>query len=345
MYNLLTSIAGFLLVMGVVVTIHEWGHFIVARLCGMKVHAFAFGFGKILWSKTVNGVNYRICLWPLGGYVQIAGMGGDHDENDKGSYFSKPRWMRILVALAGPAMNFVLAFLLLWTVFFFNKDVVENRSQPFFVKEVVAGSLASQAGIQSGDQIISVGVLPTPYMNYLQAATFILSGVEEKEVVVVRNGTEIKLSVGKGRPLGVVLEQKPEEGRVPTSTISFAANETYLLTTYTFVATGELFLGNIPVKESISGPITIGTQSGEMLRSGIVSLMFFAALVSVSLGVMNLLPIPILDGGHVLLASIEAIRRKDFSEKARERFGMIGLLFVYALMGTAIFYDIVRLFE
>lgn len=445
------QILGFLVAILVLVTIHEFGHFYVARRCGVKVLRFSIGFGKVLYSRhDKHGTEYALAAIPLGGYVKMLDeREGEVAPEDKHlSFNSKTVWQRIAIVIAGPVANFILAILLFWGLMLQGeKDLIP------VIGKVEAGSIAAHAGLESGQEVLSVDGEPTPtrqmfYQQLLRrlgetgvmqltlkypgsslsyeseiVLTEWLQGVDEPDPLKglglslyvppldavaaeitpgspaenagMRTGdrvvsvdgqsidsAEIWIDYVKQRPgqaLQVMIERDKEQltltmtpasvtekgetfGRVgmgvqpkpwPEEMVreyhhsiggAFIAgvNKTWDTSAFVLLSVKKLVLGEISTK-NLSGPISIAKVAGASAESGLKSFIGFLALLSIFLGVFNLLPIPVLDGGHLMYYLIEAIKGSPVSEKAQLAGYQVGLFLVVGLSLLALYNDIMRL--
>ena len=454
MTSFLLAILGFVLAIGILVTVHEFGHYSVARLCGIRVLRFSIGFGRPLWSRRmgVDGTEYRVGMVPLGGYVKMLDEREEAvPEADRHRAFNRqsiPR--RTAVVLAGPAFNFLFAILAYWLVFMAGVPGVKP-----VIGEVVADSHAEAAGFQVDDEIAAVR--DRPVATWQKANIEMLDAVLAEEVVDVRvrrgaerrelqlevptderraltepgqlmeglglrpwfaalppeigemtedgagqraglregdrvrsvDGTpvaswqalrdrisespdrELRLSVerdGELREIAVTPErvetEDGDQGRLgvaprvseemiesmradqrygPLAALGQGVGNTWEMTSLTVRMLGRMVMGEVSV-QNISGPINIAQYAGVTVSSGLVSFLSFLAIVSISLGIINLLPIPVLDGGHLLYLAAEGVTGKPPSERSLLIGQQIGLLAIAALITFAIANDLVRIF-
>jgi regulator of sigma E protease len=438
--NLLLGVA---LVLGLMILIHEWGHFIVARLFGVRVDVFSIGFGPRLFGVKHGATDYRVSALPLGGYVRMAGQ--DLSEVDSSEQaptgapdelMSKPRWQRALISFAGPAVNLIFPVVLLTSLF-----VAVGVPYPvYFDKPVEVVALPSGAGsfessLQVGDKVLSIGGISNPTWEQAQKAikqtlpgkTLKLevensgkrrsveitgkegaqadhvlgfapiravldeigpgtpaqrAGLRENDAIVgvdtqkieywgqfvdfVRgsSGRTLKLEVArKGEVLhlevtpqlgatesgeniyqiGVAVQEASAYRRVP---FTQGLHDAWLTTTErvgeTIGVVGKLFSGRVSVRQ-LQGAVGISRAAGDAVRRGPLAVILLMVLISVNLGILNLLPIPILDGGNILLLAIEGVLRRDLSLAFKERFVQVGLVFLLVLFAVVMYNDVVRL--
>lgn len=451
--NVWTYGVTFLFVLGLLVFVHEWGHYIVARMCGVKVDVFSVGFGKELFGWTAkSGTRWKISLFPLGGYVK---MYGDSDPASAGfsddiiletgetrtmtegersvAFFAKPVWKRALIVFAGPGINYIFAIILLSGLYMFMGRPIT----PPVVSGIEVGSAADIAtlkphdiiktingkeidsfdqvrrkamltldeeivfGIERNGQPITITAMPSKitdtdrfgfshergYLGLIGPA----NGIDIAQITSV-NGKETKGDVAKTQklleqslgqdiiistsaqgegvpnkikinapkdlnkfdakpsdpkaPIALILGQKPGDEAIkygPIDAVGVAIHESYRITAETLKAIGQMFMGTRSTKE-LGGIIRIGAMAGDMAERGYVALIVFTALLSINLGMINLFPIPMLDGGHLLFYAIEAVRGKPISERAMEYAFRFGLVVLVTLMVFSNLNDVLQLF-
>lgn len=354
----------FLLILTVVVFIHEAGHFAVARWNGVKVDVFSIGFGPEVWGFTAkSGTRWRLSLLPLGGYVKMFGdadassaTGDDRPmtEAEKELSFRYKRvGQRAAIVFAGPAANFIFAILGLAGMFM----VLGQQVTEPVIGQVHAGMAAEQAGLKAGDRVLAINGTTVERFQDIQRIVR-LEMEQPLDLTLDRNGQQLEI-VAKPR----IIERKGMFGdmeRVPVLGISadpsstrivkhgpFAAlgqalKETESMVSSTFVGIGQMINGTRDSDE-LGGPIRIAKGAGEAAQIGLASVVFYTILLSLNLGLINLFPIPVLDGGHLLFYGFEAILGRPLGEKAQEYGFRIGLFLVLALMVFATRNDIVSL--
>lgn len=361
--SLLTMIIGFLLVLGPLVVLHELGHYLVGRFFGIKADAFSVGFGKEIAGFTDRrGTRWKLSALPLGGYVQFAGdmnpasaplpeQDGLSPAERAQTFHAKPLWQRALVVLAGPLTNLVCAVLIFAA---FNLAYGRLVSVPE-VQAFAPGSAAQAAGMQVGDRIVAVSgnkianfndipeyVVPYPGRTVPVAVkrgeqTVILSVKIDSQVEKDRFGNEarigrIGIAGGKGElvPVG------------PLEAVSLGVDQSFGVIRMMVAGIAQIFTGERSVKE-LGGPIKIAKYSGEQLSLGWSQFVGFAALISINLAFINILPIPGLDGGHLAFYAAEAVRRKPLGLRSQEWAVRTGVALVLALMLVVTINDIVSL--
>jgi regulator of sigma E protease len=443
MHNAFINVVTVVLVLGFMILIHEWGHYVAARLMGVRVDVFSIGFGPRIWGFRRGPTDYRLSMLPFGGYVKMAGdnpieeRAGTADE-----FLSKPRWQRVLIAVAGPTMNILFALVVTLALFMVGAPEPAYLNKPALVAGVFPGSPAAQAGLQPGDVIVKVDALKTAnwedaifetevaptgarivlsvqrngIQEFLQlppappqetrdeaqllgyplapvvvgtvtaGAPASKAGLKPDDRILSVNGqqtvnqiqflTQVRSSEGK--PLTIAVRHvgapasaaedliitpiygDPGDGQkrwqigITVGTENVYARHSFLdaatrsgrfnyrMTRQILHVLGGLFQGKVSLKQ-LGGPVGIAPQLGEAARHSFLDLMSLTAVISLNLGVLNLLPIPILDGGHVLMLAIEGLLRRDLSVAVKERFVQIGLVFLLGVIVLTTYYDILKL--
>ena len=366
--HLVGYLVPFLFVLTIVVFFHELGHFLVARLCGIKVLVFSIGFGpEIVGFYDRYGTRWKISAVPLGGYVKFFGDENaasvpDHEaaavmnEAEKEvSFIHKPVGPRAAVVVAGPLANFILAIAIFAGVFM----TVGKQSTTARVDTVQPASAAQAAGFMPGDLVVAIDGEKIDNFGDMQRIVSVSAG-ETLNVEVDRGGAHVTLkatpqlreltdSFGNKHRLGVLgISRSMAPGDIktqkmgPLQAVAEGARETWFVVDRTLSYIGGVFTGR-EAADQLGGPIRIAQVSGEVASVGFVALIHLTAVLSVSIGLLNLFPIPLLDGGHLLFYGIEAIRGRPLSERAQEVGFRIGLAIVVMLMIFATFNDILRL--
>ncbi len=366
--NLAGYLVPFLFVLTIVVFFHELGHFLVARLCGIKVLTFSIGFGpEIVGFYDRYGTRWKLSAVPLGGYVKFLGDENaaskpDHEgaahmtEEEKAvSFIHKPVGPRAAVVAAGPIANFILAIAIFAVVFMiFGKQITSAR-----VDTVQPNSAAQTAGFQPGDLVVAINGENIDSFAEMQRIVSINAGdpltidVERGGVHVTLKATpelkELKDNFGNVHRLGVLgISRSMSPGDIktqkvnPLQAIVMGVQETWFVVDRTISYIGGIFAGRESA-DQLGGPIRIAQVSGQVASAGFVALIHLTAVLSVSIGLLNLFPIPLLDGGHLLFYGIEAARGRPLSERAQEVGFRIGLAIVVMLMIFATFNDILHL--
>jgi len=434
---------GFVLVLGVLILVHEWGHFIVARLFKVRVDVFSIGFGPRLFGWKRGATDYRVSAFPLGGYVRMAGQ--DLSEIDSGDQkptgapdelMSKPRWQRALISLAGPVVNLIMPIVLLGGFFAIRGfPYPAYLDKPIVLSDLPKESPLAKAGVSDGDKIISINDTPTPTWSKVStllqqtpvtgALRFLVehqgtkqtveisasnlraaeqplgyppvpailgqvlsgkpgsrAGLKTGDVILSINETPVRnwpqcvdlIHQSNGQVLNIVVRRDGKErtfqvrpgyekdelgefawriGAGPggewsfrsmtlTASVKEASVETVDATGKLLGVISKLFTGKLSVRQ-LQSFVGIAVQAGQAVQEGPVDTINLMAILSLNLGILNLLPIPILDGGNILLLSMEGIRRRDFSLSFKERFVQVGLVFLLVLFAYVMYNDVMRL--
>lgn len=344
-----------LLVLSALIFFHELGHYSAARFFGVYVEVFSIGFGKKLFSFQWIGTQWQISAIPLGGYVKMKGQ-DDSDptaiSSDSDSYTAKKPWQRIIILLAGPLANFALAW-----VFFYAIALGGPQALSPVIGKIVQDSPAHQAGLHNGDKVLSINGKSITAWDELSEAIKTSEGT--LTLAVDRNGTQsfITLTPRISETTNLFKEkiQQRMVGIAPagvthtldlsfSETITYASKQTYETSFLIFQSVQKLLTGVVPAKE-VGGVVSIVQITADATAYGWMSLLFFSALISVNLGVLNLLPIPALDGGHIMFNLYEMIRRKAPSEEVIYRLTIGGWVLLLGLMTLGLYNDITRLMQ
>ena len=425
-------------VLGLMIFIHELGHFMAAKAFGVRVLVFSLGFGKSLLHYTSGGTDYRISALPFGGYVKMAGDDpSEVREGDAGEFLSQPRWHRFVIAIMGPAMNVLLAVVLLTGLYKFHYQRPAYLERPARVGDVEPGSPAAKADLQPGDVIVRFDSMVNPKWEEL-GLKIITSANETIPVEVERDGQDVKTTItpvakgpdrvgdagldpympgiihavepglpasksglkagdeivgignrkvfyfpsiayavqsGKGKPVDLDVVRAGREFQVTIKPVyaevdgerrwrlgflfkndvvvrhlpwgqalksSLADNARNCRVTFDVL--GKILTRHMSAR-SLSGPIGIAQISGEAYRAGLPELLLLVSFISLQLGIFNLLPIPVLDGGVILLLLVEGLLRRDLSLQVKERFVQVGIVFLLLLAAFVMYNDLVKTFR
>ncbi|MEM6712564.1 MAG: RIP metalloprotease RseP [Pseudomonadota bacterium] len=365
---LLGTIVPFLFVLTLIVFVHELGHFAVARWCGVGVRAFSVGFGPELvgWTDT-QGTRWKLSAIPLGGYVKFDGdenvasvpdnkqLAQMNDEQKSRAFQLKPLWQRASVVAAGPAANFILAIIIFASIFMaFGERITVPR-----IDSVQEGSAAEMAGLVAGDIIVAIdGEQVSAFAEVQRTVAF--SAERPLTLTIDRLGALLDVTVVPERReiddgfgniqrvgvLGVVHESSEDEVETvtygPLAATGRAVEQTGLVITQSLTYIGRIIVGQESA-DQLSGPVRVAKISGDVATLGFLALIQLAAIISVSIGLINLFPIPMLDGGHLAFYAVEAIRGRPLSERSQEFGFRIGLAMVMGLMVFATWNDITTL--
>jgi regulator of sigma E protease len=432
--DFLIMIVSVSIVLGIMVLVHEWGHFIVAKSFGVRVEIFSIGFGTRLWGYKRGDTDYRVSALPLGGYVKMAGDNPLEDrKGDPDEFLSKPRWQRVLIALAGPAMNIVLSVILVAGIYMRGSKQPAFLDRPMVLVGVLQDSAAQKAGLLPGDHVISVNGASNPTWDRAQLELMSTLPGHALSIVVDRNGQQLSFSVSaaqsveevfgypqdhlivsavspgtpaersglmagdvilkvngialangaefppivdksQSQPLDLEVQRgdrtihvqiRPQQvsaasgvprwqigvlrtGDLVDRRLSFGAaivesvGMNALMARQVSYVVVELFRGNISLKQ-LEGPLGIARESGRAAKQGLAELFSLMAVIGVNLAVLNLLPIPPLDGGHILMLFIEGTIRRDLSVRVKERFVTVSMVFLLLVFAIVMYNDVLRL--
>ena len=355
MENLLYSIIAAVVGLGVLIVFHEFGHFLLAKLSGVGVLTFSVGFGPKLWVKKKGETEYALSAFPLGGYVKM--VGEDPEEEVKAvdlerSFAHKSLLKRTAIVAAGPGFNLLLAVVLLMIVFlFYGVPVLSN-----LIGAVEPESPAAQAGLQKGDRIVAVDGQAVTAWDDLSSKIKQSAG-RSLDLRVQRSGEDLAMTVQPRKRevknifgelkedwmIGIGSQVSIEKGD-PGLAISKAFVQTYEYSKLTLIGLYKMITREVSPR-NLGGPILIAQMAGQQAQEGIGSFLAFLAVLSINLGILNLLPVPVLDGGHLFFFAIEAIIGRPVSIKYREKAQQVGIFLLLLLMIFAFANDIFRLFE
>ncbi len=354
MLQVLQNIGYFLAVLVIVVLIHELGHYAIARWRGVAVRVFSIGFGRELFGwNNKSGTRFCVAAIPLGGYVRMEGWTQEEFEEmpvQKRSegFLGKPLWAKMLVVVAGPIANFLLAIVIFSVLYMTQGAPVVDKADGIPIGEVMANSSAERAGLLAGDRILKVDGEKIDRFEKLVhvieqsgGRKLVLSVSRASQLLQVELRPQATEAGGAYR-IGVRLAVAKTE-RLGLARASWrATNDSILLSREILVAIKELIAGTRSTDE-LSGPVRLAQISGEAGRAGLPIFFSFTAILSINLGLLNLLPIPMLDGGHLVFYSIELVRRKPLSEKLQQILSFCGLAMLGALMLWVTGQDILRI--
>ncbi len=364
---ILHNFLSFIFIISFLVFFHEFGHFIVARLCKVKVEEFSIGFGKKLFSfKDKYQTEWKICLLPFGGYVKMYGDKNSASIPDvdliknmseterKNSFIAKNVYQRIAIVSAGPIANFIIAILIFLIIY---KIYGINKIEPI-ISEVVVDSPASKAGLKIGDKIIAVD--GKEINDFTEMRTHIVLSVDPvMNFQILRNDKILNFSIApqiskqtdnfgeksEVRTIGVIADNISNQKLTIAESFQQSLSDTYNISLNILKTLKQLIVGDRSIKE-LGGPIKIAKYSGKSMKMGIIAVAYFMAMISINLAVMNLLPVPVLDGGHLFYYIIEAIRGgKPLSIKVQNLGYNLGLSILISLMVFTTINDIIGLIK
>ncbi len=354
----MNSLFSFVLVLGVLIFVHEFGHFLIAKLCGVRVLKFSLGFGNKVIGRKWGETEYLISAFPLGGYVKMYGeqQGEPIPESEQARSFShKSVKQRFAIVFGGPLFNLLFA-----VVLFFIMFALAGLPEPVdttTIGQVSPGSVAEKAGLKSGDHIVSIDGRKT--VSWQQVSELIKESKGREVVLVIdRAGKTLTVrakptmekvknifgeEVGQRYLLGIVRSDEVRYKKVGVvESIRAAFIQTWNLIYLTIMGIVKIIERVVPASE-LGGPIRIAQIAGQQLEAGWMNLLYFMGLLSVNLGILNLLPVPVLDGGHLLFLTIEGIRKKPVSDRVMEISQKVGIALLGSLMLFVFYNDIFRI--
>jgi len=350
----LVTLISFIVLLGILIFVHELGHFLAARLGGVGVLKFSLGFGPKIIGKKIGETEYVLSWIPLGGFVKLLGESGTEElppEDEKRSFFKQPTWKRLLIVLAGPVFNFLLAIVIFLIVYMYG---LPNLIP--VIGEMPPDSAARAAGLVAGDKITALNGKGITYWDQIkpiikesagsEIEVRILRGQEEKVFLVKPKLSKAKNIFGEEEstyllgvsPAGkVVIERKN-----PLMAMISSIDKTWEISKLTLISVVKMIEGVISPR-TLGGPIFIAQVAGDQVKEGIIPFILFMAILSINLGVINLFPIPVLDGGHIFFYIIEIVTRREIPLKIKEISQQIGFVVLLMLMLFVIMIDIERL--
>ena len=355
----MNSLLSFVVLLGLLIFVHELGHFLFAKLFGVKVLKFSLGFGPKVFGRQHGETEYVISAFPLGGYVKMLGEQPEDEvasEEKERSFSAKPVWQRMIVVAAGPLFNLFFAVLLFFAIFAVVglPDLVPGTA----IGEVSPDSPAAAAGLQAGDTIVAIDGNPTE--KWEDVSGMVATSEGRKLILTIqRDGKSLELVgqpttqptrnifgevVGERYLLGISRLDELVYRKIGLGEAFVAGcSQTWTFIYLTIMGIVKIIQSVVPASE-LGGPIRIAQLAGERLQAGMLHWLHFMGILSINLGVLNLLPIPILDGGHLVFFSLEAVRRKPLSLSAQDIWQRFGLILLGTLMIFVFYNDIVRLF-
>ena len=352
-----TNIFAFVVVLGILIFFHELGHFLVARFFGVGVEKFSLGFGPRLFGKKIGLTDYRVSVIPLGGFVKMVGEDPTSEMDPQDiplSFTHKHVFKRMLIVAAGPAFNLLLAVLIFYGIFQISGTYILKPS----IGGVQENSPAQAAGLQAGDMITAIDGVPVA--NWDEMAALITGSEGNPLTITIQrpewDGFTVTLTPQTTTSKNIFGEDIQRHiigissaGEVvnlrlnPVESLAESIKQTYNITKLTIVSIVKLIQGTVSTK-TLGGPIMIAEMAGQQAREGAVNLVFFIALLSINLAIINFLPIPVLDGGHLLFFLIEAITRRPVNTRMREIAQQAGIFILIMLMIFVFYNDITRIF-
>ena len=350
MFTVLFNILLFVIILTIIISIHEFGHFIWAKLTGVYVYEFAIGMGPKIISKQYGETVYSIRAIPFGGFCSLAGEDLDEDDAKKvpknKRLQNKSCWQRFLIMVFGPLNNFILAVVLL----FFIALIWGGTTMKPIISEVEKGSAVEKIGIEEGDKIVKINGKKVTTSDDVSLYIAMADPTKKNTITVERDGKNINFKVkpekiGKGKEVtykyGMALKQERTKGF--GNTIVYTFKKTGSIFKQMFITVGALFTGGVKVSQ-LSGPVGIYSVVGEQAKTGLANIIYLVAFLSINVGFINLLPIPAFDGGHILFIIIEMIKGSPVKPEIENKIHTIFLMLLLLLMLIVTFNDILRLF-
>lgn len=348
------SLIIFLFILGLLIIVHEFGHFIMAKRIGVKVEKFSLGFGPRILKRKKKGTEYSVSIIPLGGYVKLAGDNLEEYKGNRSEYLAQAPGRRFWIIFFGPLLNYILGILCFWLIFSVGYPKVTTK-----VGGLIDGFGAKEAGIQVGDKIIAVDGEKVEFWEDLQKIVRDKKEAAEVSLSVMRGNQNYTIEVNiKEKRLEDSLGQKRNVGLLGVTasdeivevrhgffkSFFLGVDRALDLTLMTYKALGRMLTGKMSLRESVTGPLGIFDITSQAMSIGAIALLHLIAVLNISLAIFNLLPLPILDGGHIALLGLEKMRGRYLSLKEERLIVQIGLTLIITLAIFVTYNDIVRLF-
>lgn len=334
--SIIISTLAVMIVFGLIIFIHEFGHFSTAKLFKVKVHEFAIGMGPCIFKKQKGDILYSLRLIPMGGYVKMEGE--EEDSEDENSFSKKKPWQRLIILASGAVMNFILGIIFIIILFGATYPVIPNTT----ISEVLTDYGAYEAGIKAGDEIYKVNNERISNSMDISLAT---GDSDVANVIVIRNGEQkefdvkLKSEENSGKYLGIKLGAVPKN---PFNLTGYSFNYAKTIIKLTYKSFIGMFTGNVSVND-MSGPVGIVTEIGSAAQRGIEDVLFILILITLNLGVVNLFPLPALDGGRIVFVIFEMLTRKKLKTEHEAIIHFIGFMLLILFMLYITKNDITRL--
>jgi len=333
-------------VLSILIVTHELGHFIAARMSGIRVEKFSIGFGPVILSKEIRGTQFIVSAVPLGGYVKMSGEERNSCEGKSYEFFSKPLGVRARVIFSGPLSNYIFSFLIIWALFTMGMPKLNTT-----ISAIVKGMPAEVAGIKKGDTIIAVNKKKIKGWKDLQKAVYssrgsivvsVLRGKEKIDFRMMPKVESLKDIFGRNierRMIGIVPGVVMVKYNFFTAFFE-GAKYTVHLTFMILKGFYYMVTGAVPLSKSVAGPIKLFTITASVFKQGIMALMNLVSFIGISLAIVNLFPIPVLDGGHLLFIGLEKVRGKALSDRTEAILTKIGITILSLIMLFVFYNDI-----
>ena len=352
----MTAWIAVLITLSFIIVVHEWGHFIVARLIGVKVERFSIGFGPKLLGLRRGDTEYCLCLFPFGGYVKMA---GESDEEESPKPAPKPKkWEyrgrsigeRIAIVMAGPAVNYLVGFLIFVVIFLVGAPILSTK-----IGKVMEDYPAARAGLKEGDRILAVNGRVMDNWEEVTEAIHSQTGPIELKInragqteaitiqPTVKEMTNLLGATVRVGMVGIAPSEEVETRRYPLpQAVARAGGRIYSLTHLTLQALWRIATGGLSVKESMTGPVGIFYLTSSVAQQGFIHLLQLVAILSTSLGIFNILPLPVLDGGHCLFLLIEKVKGSPVTFRTQEWLTRAGMALLLLLLVVVTYNDLVK---
>lgn len=325
-----------LVIFGVLIFVHELGHFVTAKLFGVKVHEFSLGMGPAIFKKKKEETDYSIRLLPIGGYVKLEGE--DFASDDERAFNKCHPAKRIIILMSGAFMNVLVGFLLFVLLFSLSKEVHVP-----IVSDLMEGSPAHEAGLMEGDRIYSINGRRIHIQSDVTLELY-LNGGRKADIVVLRDGKQIPYSIAPMEDEGrFIIGFYTQAQKTNLKNVLYNAYYNTFFTVRLVYTSLKMLLTGAASLSDMAGPVGIVGEIGNAVKVGFLYVIDFAALIAVNLGVMNLLPLPALDGGRIVFVLIEIIRKKPMKDKVEGYVHLVGLILLFLLMIIITFSDIMKL--
>lgn len=360
-YLLANNLFFFIIIISIIVFVHEMGHYLVAKFSGVKVESFSIGFGREIWGfNDRSGTRWKISYLPFGGYVKML---GDRDpasspdfakiaqlseEQRRSAFYNKPVGVRAAIVVAGPIANFIFAILILTGLILFNGRFTTTN----IIKEVVVDMPAHIAGLQVGDRINKIDNNNVKDFSDIEAFVSINQGKEllleierngqllnyrlTPKIIATQDALGNKIKVGR---IGIISEVSNIKNYNFFEAFQYSIEQTYKICKITLISMKQILLGERGT-DQLSGPIRIAKYSGQIAKHGIINVLGFIAMISINLGLVNLLPIPLLDGGHLSFYLIEALKGSPLNPASQNVLIRLGIIILFSLMVFSTFNDL-----
>jgi regulator of sigma E protease len=345
----------FIAILGILIIVHEFGHFIAAKRSGVKVEQFCVGFGPVLFKKRKGETEYSVAAIPLGGFVKLAGDNLGEFKGGREEFLSQPPAKRFKIVFFGPLLNYVLGFAIFWLIFFIGYPTLSTK-----VGELLEGYGAKEAGLLPGDRITAVDGKKITLWEDLQKAVFDKKAAESMRVSFLRNNMPYELEVplkkkevdnvlGEKRSVGLLGIAPAMDELVTVRHGIFASallslRKTWDLTELTYKGLWRMLTGRLSVKESVTGPLGIFFITSKAAHMGAIAVLHLIAVLSISLALFNVLPLPVLDGGHIFFLALEKIRGRMLSAKAEKVITQVGITMLLSFALFITYNDFLRFF-